>query len=92
MPLAFKLPDDVDTAQALRDIEQRLPKQHRALILQAASELAAVKETAALCAELLDIAASLRAGQMDSQSRHDEIAIQVRLTLADVAAKLRAPE
>jgi len=91
MPLAFKLPDDVaDIAQALRDIEQQLPKPHRALILQAANELTSLKQAVSTAAEALELAASLKAGQMSSQSRCDEIADQVRRTLVDVAANLRA--
>lgn len=38
----------------------------------------------------LELAASLRAGQMDSQSRADEIAHQVRQTMVSVAARARA--
>ena len=90
MPLAFALPDDTtDLAQALEDAEPQAPKAIKPLLIQAARELRALKETAGLCAEQLGIAASLRAGQMDSQSRHDEVARQVRVTLVDVAAKLR---
>lgn len=91
MSLAFKLPDDsADLAQALEDAEPQAPKLIKPLLLQAARELRAAKETAGRAAEALELAASLRAGQMDSQSRHDEIARQVRLTLVNVAATLRA--
>lgn len=91
MPLAFALPEDTaDLAQALQDAEPQAPKGLKPLLLQAARELRAFKEVAGESAEALELAASLRAGQMDSQSRHDEIARQVRLTLVDVAAKLRA--
>lgn len=38
----------------------------------------------------LELAASLRAGQMDSQSRADEIARQVRQTMVSLAARARA--
>lgn len=38
----------------------------------------------------LERAANLRAGQMDSQSRADEIAHQVRQTMVSVAARARA--
>jgi hypothetical protein len=40
-------------------------------------------------AEELEIAASLRVGAMDSNSRAEEITSQVRLTLKSVAARLR---
>lgn len=90
MPLAFALPDDTaDLAQALEDAEPQAPKQIKPLLLQAARELRGIRTTAGQSAEALDHAASLRAGQMDSQSRHDEIARQVRLTLVDVASTLR---
>lgn len=91
MPLAFKLPDDVaDLSEALRGIEQQLPKQHRDLILQAATELAALKQLCHESAQELELAALMRAGQMDSQSRSDEIARQVRATMTGLAERLRA--
>jgi hypothetical protein len=91
MSLAFRLPDDsTDLAQALEAAEPQAPKLIKPLLMQAARELRAFKTPISECAEALELAASLRAGQMDSQSRHDEIARQVRLTLTDVAAKLRA--
>ena len=91
MPLAFALPDDsTDLAQALEDAEPQAPKHLKLVLLQAARELRAFRAAAVESIEALDLAASLRAGQMDSQSRHDEIARQVRLTLVDVATRLRA--
>lgn len=88
--MGFALPDDVpDTAQALRDIEQQLPKQHRALILQAATELDTLKRVVADGAHELERAAALRAGQMDSQSRSDEIARDVRMTMTSLAQRMR---
>jgi hypothetical protein len=89
MPLAFSLPDDSDTAQALLDLEPQAPKPFKAVMLQAARELRAFKEVAANSAEALELAASLKAGQMASQSRCDEIAAEVRRTLVDIAATLR---
>jgi len=93
MSLAFALPDDTaDLAQALEDAEPQAPKAIKPLLLQAARELRTLRTLRTMAgesAEALAIAASLRAGQMDSQSRHDEIANQVRLTLLDVAARLR---
>ncbi len=89
--MAFALADDsTDLAQALEDAESQAPKSVKPLLAQAARELRALKETAGECAEALELAASLKAGQMASQSRCDEIAAQVRGTLVDVAAKLRA--
>lgn len=89
--MAFALADDpADLAQALEDAEAQAPKSVKPLLTQASRELRSFKDTAAHCAEMLEIAASLKAGQMASQSRCDEIAAQVRGTLVDVAAKLRA--
>ncbi len=91
MPLAYKLPEDsTDLAQALEDAEPQAPKAIKSLLLQAARELRAIRETASVSAEALELAASLKAGQMATQSRHDEIAAQIRGTLIDIAAKLRA--
>ncbi len=91
MPLAFALPDDSeDLAQALEAAEPQAPKAIKPLLLQAVRELRDLKGTASVCAEVLELAATLKAGQMDSQSRHDEIACQVRASIIDVAAKLRA--
>jgi hypothetical protein len=42
------------------------------------------------CAERLEIAASLRIGAMDSQSRVDEITAAMKAAVRDVAADLRA--
>jgi hypothetical protein len=44
----------------------------------------------AQAAEELELAAALRAGAMDSTSRHDEVAREVRQTLISLAARARA--
>lgn len=91
MSLAFALPDDSgDLTKALEAAEPQAPKAIKPLLLQAARELRSIREKAALSAEALELAASLKAGQMASQSRSDEIAAQVRATLTDVAATLRS--
>lgn len=91
MPLAFKLPDDsADTATALRELEPQAPKAIKAVMLKAADELDAFKRLCEEGAQELELAVSLRAGQMDSQSRADEIAGQVRQTLRSVAERMRA--
>lgn len=53
-------------------------------------ELQECKRFLAEAAIELELAASLRAGQMDSQSRADDVARQIRLTLTSVAARARA--
>lgn len=88
--MAFALADDpADLAQALEDAEAQAPKSVKPLLNQAARELRTLREAAATCAEMLEYAATLKAGQMASQSRCDEIAAQVRGTVVDVAARLR---
>lgn len=53
-------------------------------------DLQECKRFLAEVAEELERAANLRAGQMDSQSRADEIAHLVRQTMVSVAARARA--
>jgi hypothetical protein len=53
-------------------------------------ELQECKRFLAEAAIELELAANLRAGQMDSQSRADEIAHQIRQTMVSVAARARA--
>jgi hypothetical protein len=53
-------------------------------------ELQDCKRFLAEAAVELERAANLRAGQMDSQSRADEIAHQIRQTMVSVAARARA--
>ena len=86
----FALPDDTtDLAQSLRDAEPQAPEQLKPLLIQAAQFIEHIKLVAPELAQTLDTAASLRAGQMDSQSRADDIANQVRITLMSTAARLR---
>lgn len=49
-----------------------------------------LKHTLSLLAQELDTAASLRIGQMDSQSRADDVSREVRRTITSVAERLRA--
>jgi hypothetical protein len=53
-------------------------------------ELQECKRFLAEAAIELELAASLRAGQMDSQSRADDIARQQRVTMTSLAARARA--
>lgn len=86
----FSPPDDsTDLAQALRDAEPQAPKHIKPLLIQAAQFIEHIKRAAPELAQSLDIAASLRVGQMDSQSRADDVANQVRITLMSTAARLR---
>lgn len=75
--------NDIKRANRLITPEEAAPA------LQAAADLFNLKHTLLLLAQELDIAASLRIGQMDSQSRADDVSRQVRLTLTSVAQRLR---
>lgn len=95
MQLALPADDQItDTADALSDalrtLEPQAPKPLKAVMLQAATELDALRRAAFDSAIALELAATLRAGYQDSDSRHEEIQRQTRLTLTSVAAKLRA--
>jgi len=86
----FAAPDDTtDLAQSLRDAESQAPKAIKPLLIQAAQFIEHIKRVAPELAQSLDTAAALRCGQMDSQSRADDVANQVRLTLMSTAARLR---
>lgn len=89
--MGFALPvDDVaDTAQSLRDLEPQAPKALKAVLIQAANELDDLKRLVRDGAQQLELAASLKVGQMDSQSRADEVATQIRMTMVQLAAQMR---
>lgn len=93
--MGFALPVDTpaDTAALLRELEacapNPTPKNIRAVMIQAATELENHKRLFQDAAQELELAASLRVGQMDSQSRADEVSRQVRMTLQQVAARMR---
>lgn len=91
---AFALPaDHPHTATLLRELEESapnpVPKAIRAAMIQAAKELEDWEKLADRAARELDEASRLNAGQMASQSRHDEIARQVRLTMVTLARTFR---
>jgi hypothetical protein len=91
----FALPEDrTDTATMLRDLEQSCPRTTptnvKAALVTAAKELEDWKSTAEDCVKMLEEAHALRVGQMDSHSRVDEIARQIKRAMSDAALKLRA--
>lgn len=88
--MKFKLPEGTDSAAALRELEPKLPAQFRDTYLQAINELEERKRFCQEAADELEAAANLRAGQMDSQSRADDVARQVRQTLVSIAARARS--
>lgn len=93
--MTFKLnetPNDlVDTITALRDAEQdgRKSAELRATLNQAAVLLDACRTQMLDAAENLELAAELRAGMMDSQSRSDEVARIKNQTLLQHAVRFR---
>lgn len=90
----FKLPDEpVDLSIALREIETSrgaLSADAKAVLIMAASALEDFKRERDDAVRDLEAAAAMRTGQMDSQSRLDEVARQIRVTLTTVAQRLRA--
>jgi hypothetical protein len=87
----FQLPEDLtDLATQLRSFEPQAPKHMKGALADAAAQLEANTRLMAQCAEDLETVATLRVGQMDSQSRVDEIARAVRNVIVDVASRLRA--
>lgn len=90
----FALPADrTDTATMLRELEQNCPRTTptnvKAALITAAKELDDWKRAAEDCVKMLEEASALRAGQMDSHSRMDEIARQIKRAMSDAAVKLR---
>ena len=89
--MQFALPDEVlNTSDSLRALEPQAPKPLKATILAAADELDSLTRAALESAEALELAATLKAGAMDSESRHLQVAQEINLTLKQIAAKLRA--
>ena len=88
--MTFETEPRPDLSWELRDWEPRAPRDLKAILIQASDkldDLAALLEAGAM---ELELAASLRVGQMDSQSKADEVNRQVRLTLTGLAERMRA--
>lgn len=89
--MQFALPDEIpNTVDSLRALEPQAPKPLKATMLQAADELSAYQLACSESAQALELAATLKAGFMDSDSKHEQVAREIRLTLTQIAAKLRA--
>jgi uncharacterized alpha-E superfamily protein len=87
----FEFAEEVpNTVESLRALEPQAPKPLKATMLQAADELQRLREACHESALALELASTLKAGVMDSESRHYEVAKQVTMTLVQIAAKLRA--
>lgn len=91
--MTFEVLEAPDTETMLRDIEQNCarttPKEVREALILAAKELQDWKNIALDCVRMLEEAERLRVGQMDSQSRVDEVQRQVKRAMNDAAVKLR---
>lgn len=89
--MQFALPDEIpNTVDALRALEAQAPKALKATMLQAADELSTLRRCASESAQALELAATLKAGFMDSDSRHEDVQREIRMTLIQVANKLRS--
>ncbi len=93
----FKLNEDNSDlaylADELRKLEQSggrsFPPPTRALLASAAAMLHACHSQMTLAAEQLEKAAALRAGMMDSESKHTEVARQKDAVMTEQAQFLR---
>ena len=56
----------------------------------AAEAMTDMKDFLQSCALRLELAAQLRAGNMDSESRHQEVAASIKAVMLEIAAELRA--
>ncbi len=87
----FELADPIpNTVDSLRALEPQAPKPLKQTMLQAADELQSLRDACFESAAALELAATLKAGTMDSESRSLDMARQVNMTLVQIAAKLRA--
>lgn len=91
----FKLNEDTSDiatlADQLREAEQtsKLPAPTRALLAQAATMLHDSRLVMDTAAEVLERAVALRAGHMDSEGRHTEIARMKDAAMREQAQRIR---
>lgn len=93
--MKFEAPEEVNNiATTLRGLEElhskNLSAAVRAVMRQAADKLDDYEHLVDDALLELDVAASLRIGMMDSESRIDEITKQIKLTITSVASRMRA--
>lgn len=89
--MKFELAEQhTDLPTTLRELEPQAPKQIKPALIEAAQELERWRNIARECADQLEEAARLKSGLMDSESRQIEVQRQIRMTLEQVAARLRA--
>lgn len=92
--MRFAMTEYPNMIESLREIEANAPattsKAVRAALLEAANALVAMQHERDDCAQRLEAAGALHAGAMDSESRHLEVAKEMRAVIQAVAAELRA--
>lgn len=89
--MKFEIPQiPNDLASALHAAESSIPQELRPLIVEAARRLADCQRFTFDVLRELEGVASLRVGQMDSQSRHDDIRNQTQAAIAVVLDRARA--
>jgi hypothetical protein len=86
--MKFELHSIGDVVEALRESEAQAPQQLRSLLAAAANQLVSQQHLMGSLADRLRTAADMRAGTMDSESRHLEVAGQVRSQVLAVAQVL----
>lgn len=88
--MTFQMPaDNTDTASVLRDLEPQAPKNIKSIMIKAAQELEDYKSLCDDVANLLTESSALKIGQMDSQSRADEITTIIKNSVAGAIDRLR---
>lgn len=88
--MKFEVPVTVlNVSDALREQESMAPKSLRALLIQAADELDDYRKLIDDAGLELELAASLRVGAMDSESKAMDVSKQVSATIRSVAQRMR---
>ena len=92
--MKFSMTEHIDLIEALREIEENAPKttpsHMRAVLLEAANALVGLQQEKDLLADRLEKLLEVRAGVMDSESRHLEVSQGIRSNILTIAAELRA--
>lgn len=89
--MKFELPEEIgDISSALMDLEPQAPKNLKPVIVKAAQDIRNMREVIKTVAMQLEQAAVMRVGQMDSQSRADEVVKIISMTLSTCASSLRS--
>lgn len=76
-------------SEALLEISDKAPREYRATILTAVTQLEQYYQLCEDGAAALRQALALKAGLMDTDSRIMDLAKQIRVTMADIEGKMR---